>query len=111
MRPPKLNSVEPPRYGSVCQVVWEGRCREASPYPDQSLRESAVATAGITHGTFSEAAESGSAQQRGDFSRIQRKALDQSVGDPLDDVPRIGEFGVRYGFEFGDPCAGGLRRP
>ena len=31
---PKLNSVEPPRYGSVCQVVWEGRCREASPYPD-----------------------------------------------------------------------------
>jgi SEC-C motif len=36
MCPPKLNSVEPPRYGSVCQVVWEGRCREASPYPDQS---------------------------------------------------------------------------
>ena len=35
MCPPKLNSVEPPRYGSVCQVVWEGRCREASPYPDQ----------------------------------------------------------------------------
>src|SRR5208337_4891031 len=35
MRPSKLNSVEPPRYGSVCQVVWEGRCREASPYPDQ----------------------------------------------------------------------------
>ena len=34
MRPPKLNSVEPPRYGPVCQVVWEGRCREASPYPD-----------------------------------------------------------------------------
>src|SRR5208337_843699 len=33
-RPPKLNSIEPPRYGSVCQVVWEGRCREASPYPD-----------------------------------------------------------------------------
>ena len=33
-RPPKLNSVEPPRYGPVCQVVWEGRRREASPYPD-----------------------------------------------------------------------------
>ncbi len=33
-RPPKLNSVEPPRYGSVCQVIWEGRGREASPYPD-----------------------------------------------------------------------------
>ncbi len=31
---PKLNSVVPPRYGSVCQVVWEGRCREAPPYPD-----------------------------------------------------------------------------
>ena len=40
MRPPKLNSVEPPRYGSVCQVVWEGRCREASPYPDQSHPDS-----------------------------------------------------------------------
>jgi hypothetical protein len=30
----KLNLVEPPRYGPVCQVVWEGRRREASPYPD-----------------------------------------------------------------------------
>jgi hypothetical protein len=26
--------LEPPRYGSVCQVVWEGRSREAPPYPD-----------------------------------------------------------------------------
>ena len=34
MCPPKLNSVEPPRYGPVCPVVWEGRCREAPPYPD-----------------------------------------------------------------------------
>ena len=34
MCPSKLNSVEPPRYGSVCPVVWEGRCREAPPYPD-----------------------------------------------------------------------------
>jgi hypothetical protein len=32
----QLNSVEPPRYGPVCQVVWEGRRRETSPYPDQS---------------------------------------------------------------------------
>jgi hypothetical protein len=32
----KLNPVEPPRYGPVCQVVWEGRRREASPYPDQT---------------------------------------------------------------------------
>ena len=39
-RPPKLNSIEPPRYGSVCQVVWEWRCREASPYPDlTSIRD------------------------------------------------------------------------
>jgi hypothetical protein len=33
MRRPKLNSVEPPRYGFVRQVVWEGRRREASPIP------------------------------------------------------------------------------
>ena len=38
MRPPKPNSVEPPWYGPVCPVVWEGWRREASPYPDQSLR-------------------------------------------------------------------------
>jgi uncharacterized protein (DUF736 family) len=36
MFPLRPNSVEPPKYGPVCQVVWEGRCREASPYPDQS---------------------------------------------------------------------------
>ena len=34
MRPPKPNSVEPPWYGPVCPVVWEGWRREASPYPD-----------------------------------------------------------------------------
>jgi hypothetical protein len=34
---PKLNPIEPPWYGPVCPVVWEGRRREASPYPDQSL--------------------------------------------------------------------------
>ena len=34
MFPHKLNSIEPPWYGPVCPVVWEGRCREASPYPD-----------------------------------------------------------------------------
>jgi hypothetical protein len=33
----KLNSDEPPRYGSVCQVVWEGWCREAPPYPDHFI--------------------------------------------------------------------------
>ena len=34
MRSPKPNSVEPPWYGPVCPVVWEGWRREASPYPD-----------------------------------------------------------------------------
>ena len=34
MRPPKPNSVEPPWYGPVCPVVWEGWRREASPCPD-----------------------------------------------------------------------------
>ena len=38
VRPPKPNSVEPPWYGPVCPVVWEGWRREASPYPDQSPR-------------------------------------------------------------------------
>jgi len=31
--PPKLNPVEPPWYGPVCPVVWEGWHREVSPYP------------------------------------------------------------------------------
>jgi hypothetical protein len=35
-RRPKHNSVEPPWYGPVRPVVWEGWRREASPYPDQS---------------------------------------------------------------------------
>jgi hypothetical protein len=29
MRPPKPNSVEPPRYGPVCPVVWELRLASA----------------------------------------------------------------------------------
>jgi hypothetical protein len=29
-----LNPIEPPWYGPVCPVVWEGRCRKAPPYPD-----------------------------------------------------------------------------
>ena len=36
MRRLKLNSIEPPWYGPVCQVVWEGWRREASPYPDHA---------------------------------------------------------------------------
>jgi hypothetical protein len=32
----KLNPIEPPWYGPVYPVVWEGRRREASPYPDHS---------------------------------------------------------------------------
>src|SRR5438045_6165273 len=31
---PKPNPVEPPWYGPVCPVVWEGWHREVSPYPD-----------------------------------------------------------------------------
>jgi hypothetical protein len=31
----QLNSVEPPWYGPVCPVVWEGWRRETSPYPDR----------------------------------------------------------------------------
>ena len=34
MFPPRLNPIEPPWYGPVCPVAWEGRCREAFPYPD-----------------------------------------------------------------------------
>ena len=33
----KLNPIEPPWYGPVCPVVWEGRRREVSPYPDHLL--------------------------------------------------------------------------
>ena len=29
-----LNLIEPPWYGPVRPVVWEGRSREAPPYPD-----------------------------------------------------------------------------
>ena len=32
---PTLNLIEPPWYGPVCPVVWEGWRREVSPYPDQ----------------------------------------------------------------------------
>ena len=42
---PKLNPIEPPWYGPVCPVVWEGRSREAPPYPDH--RRTAVAEAGF----------------------------------------------------------------
>src|ERR1700692_20724 len=34
----KAQSAEPPWYGPVCPVVWEGRHREVSPYPDQLPR-------------------------------------------------------------------------
>ena len=33
----RLNPDEPPWYGPVCPVVWEGRHREVPPYPDQCL--------------------------------------------------------------------------
>jgi hypothetical protein len=31
--PAQLNSIEPPWYGPVCPVVWEGWHREVSPIP------------------------------------------------------------------------------
>ena len=34
MSPLQINPIEPPWYGPVCPVVWEGRRREAPPYPD-----------------------------------------------------------------------------
>jgi hypothetical protein len=43
MRPPKPNSVEPPWYGPVCPVVWEGWRREASPYPDHIQKHQRLA--------------------------------------------------------------------
>ena len=52
LRPPKPNSVEPPRYGSVCQVVWEGPCREASPIPiNPCLKEYIKRRPGVAHAT------------------------------------------------------------
>jgi hypothetical protein len=42
---PKLNPIEPPWYGPVCPVVWEGWHREVSPYPD--LRRIAVGAGGL----------------------------------------------------------------
>jgi hypothetical protein len=35
---PTLNPIEPPWYGPVCPVVWEGWRREVSPYPDQGWK-------------------------------------------------------------------------
>ena len=34
----RLNPGEPPWYGPVCPVVWEGRHREVPPYPDHAQR-------------------------------------------------------------------------
>ena len=42
--PPK--SVEPPWYGPVCPVVWEGWSREAPPYPDWRQQKTAAPTNG-----------------------------------------------------------------
>src|SRR5262249_41745714 len=43
---PTLTPIEPPWYGPVCPVVWEGWRREVSPYPDLCPNPTyAVATA------------------------------------------------------------------
>ena len=44
---PTLNPTEPPWYGPVCPVVWEGWRREVSPYPD--LRPIADVRTGFLH--------------------------------------------------------------
>jgi len=44
---PKLNPIEPPWYGPVCPVVWEGRRREASPYPDLGSSQGVARTAAL----------------------------------------------------------------
>ena len=38
MSPSTLNPVEPPWYGPVCPVVWEGRHREVPPYRESRGR-------------------------------------------------------------------------
>ena len=54
--PPKLNPVEPPWYGPVCPVVWEGWHREVSPYPNQwwatSSRICGATSPGIPRGNL-----------------------------------------------------------
>ena len=65
MSPSTLNPVEPPWYGPVCPVVWEGRHREVPPYPDSS--ES-------THPVMTEASAS-----TGTTSRQRPNALDLSA--------------------------------
>ena len=36
----KPNPIEPPWYGPVCPVVWEGRRREVSPIPISGAEQS-----------------------------------------------------------------------
>lgn len=43
----KLNPIEPPWYGPVCPVVWEGRRREASPYPDLRPKADSIAATSL----------------------------------------------------------------
>ena len=58
---PKLNPVEPPWYGPVCPVVWEGRHREVSPYPDPwrnlHIREPEELTRPVVAGALAERRE------------------------------------------------------
>jgi hypothetical protein len=48
---PRLNPIEPPWYGPVCPVAWEGWRREVSPYPDLKPDAPRVALAArVMHG-------------------------------------------------------------
>src|SRR5262249_26714842 len=84
-----LNSIEPPWYGPVCPVVWEGRSREAPPYPDlrdhRRRRRATVASQAIT-------------TDRGFFSGCSRKAHSAS-GRPFGHLrPASGGQTIRRGY-------------
>ena len=43
-----FNPSEPPWYGPVCLVVWEGKVRKGLPYPESSLQERALKRGPLT---------------------------------------------------------------
>ena len=82
--PPNQNAAEPPWYGPVCPVVWEGRCREAPPYPD-GLRPRAGHTTNVRF--LVSLFQSGSSQlhpaQTANCGRISRVACRADLSVPL----------------------------
>src|SRR4029077_12880686 len=84
------NSIEPPWYGPVCPVVWEGWRRETFPYPDQSLqfRESRK--------RFSSARREGSQDVRASARPGSKQSCLPSAApsDALHNSPRTSKSGV-----------------